>query len=106
MNNMDKERFLMSVDTATVKPLEGSPYAKKYDFIPFSIDPPKPIKFVFEGDVVEFIDDDSIIATYQTNLLKEKMAACDVSHLSDEEIERYIALINGVKGYWELEQDE
>ena len=76
------------------------------NFIPLSINPPKPIKFVFEGDVIEFIDDDSIIITYQTNLLKEKMAACDVSHLSDEEIERYIALINGVKGYWELEQDE
>ena len=107
MSNVNKERFLMSVDTAIAKPIEGSPYANEnYALIPLSIDPPKPIKFVFEGDVLEFIDDDAIITTYQTNLLKEKMAACDVSHLSDEEIERYIALINGVKGYWELEQDE
>lgn len=106
MSNIDKERFLMSVDTAKVKPIEGSPYTdENYPFIPFSVYPPKPIKLVFEGDVANFINDDAIIATFQTNLLKEKIAACD-GYLSDEEIQRYIALIDGIKGYWELEQDE
>ena len=103
---MDKSKILMTVDKATVTPLQGSIHTEEKTFMPITIPSPKPIKFVFEGEVLEFIDDEAIITTYQTNLLKEKMAACDVSHLSDEEIERYIALINGVKGYWELEQDE
>lgn len=103
---MDKGKILMTIDEATVTPLQGSIYVEEKTFIPITIPPARPIKLVYEGDVLEFIDDDAIIFTYQTNLLNEKMAVCDVSHLTEEEIDKYLALINGVKGYWRLEQDE
>ena len=100
---MDKSKILMTVDKATVTPLQGSIHTEEKTFMPITIPSPKPIKIVPESDVLEFINDDAIIFTYQTHLLNEKMAACDVSHLTEEEIEQYIALVNGVKGYQEVE---